>query len=201
MGAHPPSSRVANYDPRWLDALCLSGAVGWGRVSPHPPGPCRRLARSPPRHSHQRCSHHLLRPRVRRLAPSRPRPTICRRGHANRSPQPGGTPHSRASPGARSLLRQRHPTHRQPYSPANAARSVGASHRRTRRRRRLRPAPRLYGSPAAKPPRPTPPASATSAAPPAAGLSFRSRPTTLRVPHPLRFHRKGWALRKPRRSP
>jgi ATP-dependent Lhr-like helicase len=29
-------ARVADYDPRWLDALCLSGAVGWGRVSPHP---------------------------------------------------------------------------------------------------------------------------------------------------------------------
>ncbi len=29
-------ARVANYDPRWLDSLCLSGAVGWGRVSPHP---------------------------------------------------------------------------------------------------------------------------------------------------------------------
>ena len=29
-------SRVANYDPAWLDGLCLSGAVGWGRVSPHP---------------------------------------------------------------------------------------------------------------------------------------------------------------------
>ena len=29
-------ARIANYDPRWLDALCLSGAVGWGRVSPHP---------------------------------------------------------------------------------------------------------------------------------------------------------------------
>jgi len=29
-------SRVENYDPRWLDQLCLSGAVGWGRVSPHP---------------------------------------------------------------------------------------------------------------------------------------------------------------------
>jgi len=29
-------ARVANYDSRWLDALCLSGAVGWGRVSPHP---------------------------------------------------------------------------------------------------------------------------------------------------------------------
>jgi ATP-dependent Lhr-like helicase len=29
-------ARVAAYDPQWLDALCLSGAVGWGRVSPHP---------------------------------------------------------------------------------------------------------------------------------------------------------------------
>ena len=29
-------ARVAEYDPRWLDALCLSGAIGWGRVSPHP---------------------------------------------------------------------------------------------------------------------------------------------------------------------
>ncbi|WP_069955830.1 DEAD/DEAH box helicase [Pseudacidobacterium ailaaui] len=28
--------RVSGYDPRWLDALCLSGAVGWGRISPHP---------------------------------------------------------------------------------------------------------------------------------------------------------------------
>jgi ATP-dependent Lhr-like helicase len=29
-------ARVANYDSRWLDGLCLSGAVGWGRISPHP---------------------------------------------------------------------------------------------------------------------------------------------------------------------
>ncbi len=29
-------ARVANYDSRWLDQLCLSGAVGWGRISPHP---------------------------------------------------------------------------------------------------------------------------------------------------------------------
>ena len=29
-------ARVANYDPRWLDNLCLAGIVGWGRVSPHP---------------------------------------------------------------------------------------------------------------------------------------------------------------------
>ncbi len=28
--------RVANYDPQILDQLCLTGAVGWGRLSPHP---------------------------------------------------------------------------------------------------------------------------------------------------------------------
>ena len=28
--------RVLNYDPKVLDQLCLSGAVGWGRLSPHP---------------------------------------------------------------------------------------------------------------------------------------------------------------------
>ena len=26
-------ARVANYDPEWLDRLCFSGRVGWGRVS------------------------------------------------------------------------------------------------------------------------------------------------------------------------
>jgi ATP-dependent helicase Lhr and Lhr-like helicase len=28
--------RVADYDPKMLDQLCLTGAVGWGRLSPHP---------------------------------------------------------------------------------------------------------------------------------------------------------------------
>ncbi len=28
--------RVAQYDPKVLDQLCLTGAVGWGRLSPHP---------------------------------------------------------------------------------------------------------------------------------------------------------------------
>jgi ATP-dependent Lhr-like helicase len=28
--------RIAGYDPTWLDQLCLTGAVGWGRLSPHP---------------------------------------------------------------------------------------------------------------------------------------------------------------------
>jgi len=30
------SHRITDYDPKWLDQLCLSGAVGWGRLSPHP---------------------------------------------------------------------------------------------------------------------------------------------------------------------
>ena len=28
--------RIARYDPKALDQLCLTGAVGWGRLSPHP---------------------------------------------------------------------------------------------------------------------------------------------------------------------
>jgi ATP-dependent Lhr-like helicase len=30
------SRRIVEYDPKWLDQLCLTGAVGWGRLSPHP---------------------------------------------------------------------------------------------------------------------------------------------------------------------
>ncbi len=33
---HILSQRVRDYEPRFLDNLCLSGAVGWGRISPHP---------------------------------------------------------------------------------------------------------------------------------------------------------------------
>ncbi|HET8890960.1 MAG TPA: DEAD/DEAH box helicase [Candidatus Angelobacter sp.] len=28
--------RIGNYDPALLDQLCLTGAVGWGRLTPHP---------------------------------------------------------------------------------------------------------------------------------------------------------------------
>ncbi len=28
--------RIADYDPKILDQMCLTGAVGWGRLSPHP---------------------------------------------------------------------------------------------------------------------------------------------------------------------
>jgi ATP-dependent Lhr-like helicase len=44
--------RVAGYEPKVLDQLCLTGVVGWGRLSPHPvtledtiaPAPARMLA-------------------------------------------------------------------------------------------------------------------------------------------------------------
>ena len=29
-------TRLAKYEPEWLDRLCLSGVVSWGRLSPHP---------------------------------------------------------------------------------------------------------------------------------------------------------------------
>ena len=31
-------ARVAGYDPRWLDELCLAGEVAWGRLTPRPDG-------------------------------------------------------------------------------------------------------------------------------------------------------------------
>jgi len=33
---HILARRIAGYDPKILDQLCLSGAVGWRRLSPHP---------------------------------------------------------------------------------------------------------------------------------------------------------------------
>jgi ATP-dependent Lhr-like helicase len=34
--SHILAPRVGGYDPQLLDQLCLTGAVGWGRLSPHP---------------------------------------------------------------------------------------------------------------------------------------------------------------------
>ena len=33
---HILKRRIADFDPKVLDQLCLTGAVGWGRLSPHP---------------------------------------------------------------------------------------------------------------------------------------------------------------------
>ncbi|MGH9109599.1 MAG: Lhr family helicase, partial [Acidimicrobiales bacterium] len=36
--SHVLPARVPGYDPRWLDELCLSGEVAWGRLTPRPDG-------------------------------------------------------------------------------------------------------------------------------------------------------------------
>ena len=41
------ASRVSAYDPEVLDRLCLTGALGWGRFSPHP-----AMLREPPKAGH-----------------------------------------------------------------------------------------------------------------------------------------------------
>ena len=33
---HVLSARICDYNPKHMDELCLNGAVGWGRLSPHP---------------------------------------------------------------------------------------------------------------------------------------------------------------------
>jgi len=55
--------RIANYDPKDLDQLCLTGAVGWGRLSPHPATlelPTDGKRRVVPS---KRCADHFLRAR------------------------------------------------------------------------------------------------------------------------------------------
>ena len=39
---HVLAARVKEYDPHWLDRLCFTGAIGWGRLSP----PQNRLTRA-----------------------------------------------------------------------------------------------------------------------------------------------------------
>ncbi len=69
---HILAARVNNYDPAALDQLCLTGAVGWGRLSPHPAtlGRCRR--RPPPHRANQRCAYHVFCPRRVRLDAAAP---------------------------------------------------------------------------------------------------------------------------------
>ena len=75
--------RVAGYDPRWLDTLCLEGVVGWGRISPHPAFATHgRLRRPQAGGAHQHGAGDLL--------PAR--------GRAVDGSLPGRARHSRARP-------------------------------------------------------------------------------------------------------
>jgi ATP-dependent Lhr-like helicase len=43
------SRRLADYDPNWLDSLCLSGQIVWARMTPPKPGPERSRTAGPVR--------------------------------------------------------------------------------------------------------------------------------------------------------
>ena len=49
---HVLPARVADYDPRWLDELCLAGEVAWGRLTPRPSATRRSTERPGRRRRH-----------------------------------------------------------------------------------------------------------------------------------------------------
>ncbi len=55
--------RIADYDPKVLDHLSLTGAIGWGRLSPHPATLETHGQRAAAGDSHQRRADHLFRAR------------------------------------------------------------------------------------------------------------------------------------------
>ena len=89
-------ARVAGYDPRWLDELCLSGEVVWGRLTPraertgrsgdalagHPAG--LRRARRPRDDAARRAGRGGRRP-----SPRSARPPTCWRPCARAVPASG----------------------------------------------------------------------------------------------------------------
>ena len=42
-------ARVTDYDPNWLDSLCLAGQLVWARIRPLKPGPTRARGAGPVR--------------------------------------------------------------------------------------------------------------------------------------------------------
>ena len=139
-------ARVANYNPGHLDALCLSGAVGWGRVSPHPawsigdgPPPAASSPQTPP-------------PSPSTSA-SRPTGSLTR-SPSNPSTSQNSPPLSAPKPSTSALSF----SSAEPVSPTTSSVSPispvpkpstpsGTRHRRPCRRRRLRPAPYHDGYP------------------------------------------------------
>ena len=78
-------ARVAGYEPAWLDELCLSGEVAWGRLAPPreraPRGttPVRARCRSPSLRREPRLAPRAARPHRRRRIVRRPRATCSAR--------------------------------------------------------------------------------------------------------------------------
>ncbi len=62
--------RISDYEPAYLDQLCLAGVVGWGRLSPHPV----TLEAGADNGSGSASSADGIAPRVRRVIPTRVAP-------------------------------------------------------------------------------------------------------------------------------
>ena len=149
-------ARVADYDPLWLDGLCLSGEIAWGRLSPatptgnggHKSGPIRttplalfrrergEVWRAMPPETEASAACRCRTRRGRCSIARRARGVVLRRPGERHRPAPhrGGERAGRArGVGARRL--------RQLRGAAGAARAFGAAEADRRLRRRGRSAP------------------------------------------------------------
>ena len=149
------AARVAGYQPGWLDELCLSGEVTWGRLGLHESA----------RHAGRRLSAAvplalLLRRDLAWLLDPRPEPRRA-------APHAVGSGARRADPprARRRLVRRGHRGGRAPAPHRGRGRALRAGDRRARHRRRLR-----------RPPQPAP----LREAPPAAAGAARADPALAR---------------------
>jgi len=56
-GSRRAAARLTDYDPLWLDGLCLSGEIAWGRLTATRMGKPERGQKGWPREEHaSRCS-------------------------------------------------------------------------------------------------------------------------------------------------
>ena len=133
--------RIANYQPEFLDELCLSGEVSWGRLSPHPA-----------------FERETERTRSRRVRPTRVAPLAIflredsplAAGHAAAfaariAVAPGARSAGRHRDARRVVLRRPHARHR-PARQRSGGRAVGAGGRRPGDGRRLRKSARAARS-------------------------------------------------------
>ena len=133
---HILGARVSNYDPAALDQLCLTGAVGWGRLSPHPATLEDVRRRPAARGADQRCADHVLRPRGRRLdaaAPERRRSRTLQRVLSEIGAQRPGIPAA-----SRSVVLRRHRARHSNAESRNRDGALGTGRCRDGHRRRLR---------------------------------------------------------------
>jgi ATP-dependent Lhr-like helicase len=132
-------ARVANYDPRWLDQLCLSGASCVVQ---------RRWRGAAARDPHQRRADCVLHSRDRRVASACARATIRGRATPRRGALARCLAHPRIAAAARRLLRQRPAARHRPHSRRDRACPVGTRDGRPGRGGWLRPIARADGPPA-----------------------------------------------------